>query len=341
MLKNRIYCGDTVNFSTYTKSNKLKKRIKNDPEKRENTKLWQQVRRWMDEHYPRCLLIAEWSQPEQSLPAGFHVDFMIHFGLLGYDTLFFPRGAPDSSPNEYCYFDASGKGTAASFLENYTKAYLATRELGYISIPTGNHDIIRHNYGTRNTVEQLKVCMLFHLTMPGVPCIYYGDEIGMEYQPDLPSKEGSNHRAGSRTPMQWSNTWNAGFTTSDPRMMYLPVSTHGGTITVEEQELDKHSLLHFTRDMLKVRREHPALGNDGGWQMLSDPGQPYPMVYQREMDGQRLVVAINPSGDKVSADIPVQGITGKELIMTGKAGYKSGKHNDKVTLQPFSAAVFQ
>lgn len=314
--------------------------IKNDPDKSENIKLWQQMRRWMEKHYPQCVLIAEWSNPEQALQSAFHIDFMIHFGLRGYDALFFPKGAPDCGPYDYCYFDASGLGDATPFVTNFTKAYTATRELGYISIPTGNHDIIRPNYGTRNTVEQLKVKMLFHLTMPGVPCIYYGDEIGMKYQPGLPSKEGSRERAGSRTPMQWTEGWNAGYSTCDPRMLYLPLATEGGTLTVEAQENDKNSLLNFTRALIKLRHQLPALGNDGSWQMLSDPAR-YPMVFQREKDGQRLVVVINPSGKKVSTSFDTQAISGKEVFSTGKVHYSIGKQLDHVTAQPFSAAIFQ
>ena len=315
--------------------------IKNDPDKRENIKLWQQMRRWIDERYPRHVLIAEWSQPEQSLEAGFHIDFMIHFGLRGYDALFFPKGAPDCGPYDYCYFDASGLGDATPFITNFTQAYQATRDKGYISIPTSNHDIIRSNYGTRNTVEQLKVKMLFHLTMPGVPCIYYGDEIGMKYQPGLPDKEGSGHRAGSRTPMQWSEGWNAGYSMCDPRMLYLPIDYEGGAISVEAQEQDKNSLLHFTRDLIKLRHQIPALDNDGSWQMLSDPSSPYPMVYQREKDGQRVVVVINPSGKKASAVIPSCSINGKPVIKCGSVSYHGSKQGDHVVAHAFSAAVFQ
>jgi len=315
--------------------------IKNDPDHSENIKLWQGMRRWIDEHYPQRVLIAEWSQPQQSLNAGFHVDFMIHFGLRGYDALFFPKGAPDCGPYDYCYFDPSGKGDATPFIKNFTQAYQETRDKGYISIPTGNHDIIRSNNGARNTVEQLKVKMLFHLTMPGVPCIYYGDEIGMRYQPDLPDKEGAGHRAGSRTPMQWTEGWNAGFSMCDPRMLYLPIEFDGGAITVEAEERDKKSLLHFTRDLIRLRHQIPALGNDGMWQMLSDPSTPYPMVYQREMDGQRVVVVINPSAEKAKADIPPCHIDGKTLLKCGSVSYHSGDHGDHVTAHPFSAAVFQ
>ena len=315
--------------------------IKNDPDQRENIKLWRQICQWLKAKYPRCILIAEWCQPEQSLEAGFDIDYMMHYGLLGYDALFFPKESPDSGIYDYCYFDASGLGDASPFLENYNKAYLSTRDKGYITIPTSHHDMIRSNYGSRNTIEQLKVKMLFHLTMPGVPCIYYGDEIGLKYQPDLPDKEGARHGTGSRTPMQWSNSWNAGFSSCDPRLLYLPIDSEHGAITVEEQEKDQNSMLHFTRSLLKLRRENPALGNDGSWKVVSDPSIPYPMIYQREKDGQHLVVAINPSGKKVSVTITHQGISGKALISVGDAHYKSIGEGDKVTLQPFSAAVFQ
>ena len=134
--------------------------------------------------------------------------------------------------------------------------------------------------------------------------------------------------------------WNAGYSTCDPRMLYLPLSTEGGTITVEAQENDKNSLLNFTRALIKLRHQLPALGNDGSWLMLSNPAS-YPMVYQREKDGQRLVIVINPSGKKASTDLAPQGITGKEIIATGKAHYSSGKLKDHVTAQPFSAVVFQ
>ena len=65
------------------------------------------------------------------------------------------------------------------------------------------------------------------LTMPGVPFIYYGDEIGMKFLPEVPNKEGGTlgkvQRCGSRTPMQWSKEKNAGFSTAPADELYLPI----------------------------------------------------------------------------------------------------------------------
>ncbi len=95
------------------------------------------------------------------------------------------------------------------FSENYTKAYNATKNIGYIAVPSANHDYQRPNIGTRNTPDQLKVAMTFFLTMPGIPFIYYGDEIGMKYQMNLPNKEGSNERSVPVSRMQWTKGKNA------------------------------------------------------------------------------------------------------------------------------------
>lgn len=344
--------------------------VKNDPGKVETSKLWQEMREWKDKNYPQCVLISEWADPTVAIPAGFNIDFMIHFGVPGYGSLFFDRNTPWGQlrpwddPNtayKYCYFDKAGKGSLNEFIKNYSNSYFNTRDKGYIAIPSANHDYQRPNIGTRNTPDQLKVAMTFFLTMPGVPFIYYGDEIGMKYEVGLPSKEGSNERAGTRTPMQWAPGATAGFSTCEPSKLYLPVATDNGKITVASEEKDANSILNYTRRLIAVRKSTPALGNLGEWKLISDLSQPYPMVYQRSVNGQTCVVAINPSGRAVKAELPhvsnvtlpsdntaleqggaksAKAVKAQTLIVTGKASYKSGK-KDVVTLGPVSAAIFE
>lgn len=318
--------------------------VKNDPDKKEVSKLWQEMRAWKDKNYPENVLISEWANPEQAIPAGFNIDFMIHFGIKGYPSLFFDRKTPWGEwehTYKYCYFDKAGKGSLKEFYDNYSKAYGATKNLGYIALPSANHDYQRPNIGTRNTFDQLKVAMTFFLTMPGVPFIYYGDEIGMKYQMNLPNKEGSNERAGTRTPMQWTKGKNAGFSTSDPKDLYFPVDTENGKLTVEAQQNVKGSLLEYTRQLTALRHSTKALDNDGDWKLLNSVEHSYPMVYERTAGSERYVVVLNPSGK--AADVQIESLSGspKLVLSSGKVTYKAGKKNDMIKANGISAAVFK
>ena len=87
--------------------------------------------------------------------------------------------------------------------------------------------------------------------MPGVPFLYYGDEIGMRYQ-NLPTKEGGYFRTGSRTPMQWSDGVNAGFSTGRSEDLYLPVDPSPDAPNVAAQERDPESLLNRLQRLLHL-----------------------------------------------------------------------------------------
>ena len=88
--------------------------------------------------------------------------------------------------------------------------------------------------------------------------MYYGDEIGMGDNIWL------SDRDAVRTPMQWTPDRNAGFSTADPGKLYLPVVQslvyHYASVNVEAQLATSSSLLHWTRAMLSVRRQHPVFG---------------------------------------------------------------------------------
>lgn len=317
--------------------------VKNDPDKKAVSKLWHEMREWKDKNYPQTVLISEWSNPSVAIPAGFNIDFIIHIGVKGYPSLFFAKNTPwgKSIKHEECYFDKSGKGTIEEFINVYNKAYNGSKNLGYIALPSANHDFQRPNIGSRNTVDQLKVTMMFYLTMPGVPFIYYGDEIGMKYLPGLPNKEGSNARSGTRTPMQWANNATAGFSTCKPGELYLPVDTEGGKITVEAEEKDKNSLLAYVRRLTSLRHSSKALNNDGEWELLSDTKRSYPMVYKRSSGNETYVVCLNPSGKSVTASIKALGKKAKAVVVSGKASYKPSASGDVVKMGGVSAAVFK
>ena len=151
--------------------------VKNDPDKKATIALWKEMREWINKNYPENVLISEWANPPQSIEAGFNIDFMIHFGVPGYGSLFFQpntpngRSVPDRGQYEHCYFEKAGLGSTEIFFKNYLNSYNETKGKGYIAIPTANHDFQRPNIADRNTMDQLKVTQAFFMTMPGTPFI--------------------------------------------------------------------------------------------------------------------------------------------------------------------------
>lgn len=109
-----------------------------------------------------------------------------------------------------------------------------------------------------NDTDRMELFTALLLSLPGSPVLYYGDEIGM----------GDNiwlgDRDGVRTPMQWSPDRNAGFSSATPGRLALPVVQDPvfgyQAVNVEAQRTDPSSLLHWTRRMLQIRRQHPAFG---------------------------------------------------------------------------------
>lgn len=318
--------------------------IKGDNDRSASRQLWREMRQWMDANYPDRMLVSEWGHPEMALPMGFNADFYFHFNDKGFSTLFFSKTSPSGFVEvvDHPYFDRKGRGEVKTFADEYTKEHRKTVNVGYIALPTANHDMQRLSYGERTTPQELKVAMTFFLTMPGVPFIYYGDEIGMRYLPDLPNKEGARARAGSRTPMQWAPGLTAGFSTCAPGSLYLPIYTDNGRLTVASQEADKGSLLNYVRQLTALRHATPALNNNGEWTFLSSTDKPYPMVYSRTDGSDVYIVALNPTEKAVSATIDSQS-QGKpqSVIVSGKAKYKAGKKGDVISLGPCSAAVYK
>ena len=281
--------------------------IKNDPDKTGVIAFWQDIRKIFDEKYPQCVLISEWSYPSQAIAAGFHIDFLIHFNLPCYTKLF--RAEPGRNIGVTyqgdSFFHADGKGDLEEFLQDYLIQYENTRGKGYISIPTGNHDLPR--ISIRRSKKELEAVYAFVLTMPGIPFVYYGDEIGMAYRADLPSKEGGYNRTGARTPMQWRSGKNAGFSTAAPEELYLPVQESGEN--VEDQLSDETSLLHTTKKLIALRKGSHALSADGDIQFLNRNGKGYPMVYLRSGDDGKYLICINPTAVEQSFEYSLAGAT--------------------------------
>ena len=205
--------------------------VKNDPEGQGNVRLWRHFRDFLDREFPEAVMISEWGRPELSLLAGFHMDFLLHNGPSHYMDLF---------RTEHPFFSREGRGDVSEFVRAY-EANAALAGKGLICIPSGNHDMSR--LAGMLDQEEMKIAFAFLLSMPGAPFLYYGDEIGMRWIDGLPSKEGSrSYRAGSRTPMQWADDLNDGFSDARPDRLYLPLDPTPAHPTAEAQMADPNSL---------------------------------------------------------------------------------------------------
>jgi maltose alpha-D-glucosyltransferase/alpha-amylase len=109
-----------------------------------------------------------------------------------------------------------------------------------------------------NSRSELQLAHALLLSLPGSPFLYYGDEIGMGDNIWLEDRD------SSRTPMQWTPDRNAGFSVADPGKLYLPVvqslAYHFSASNVETQLAQGTSLLHWIRNLVHLRKEHPVFG---------------------------------------------------------------------------------
>jgi maltose alpha-D-glucosyltransferase/alpha-amylase len=152
-----------------------------------------------------------------------------------------------------------------------------------------------------NDRGRIEVLNSLLLSMPGTPVIYYGDEIGMGDNLDLPD------RNGVRTPMQWTADRNAGFSSADPAALYAPLigDPEFGyqTVNVAMQERDPASLLAWMRRLIALRRRYRAFGR-GSIEFL-DPPNRHVLAYLRAYEGTTILCVANlsPAGQEVEIDL--------------------------------------
>jgi glycosidase len=145
------------------------------------------------------------------------------------------------------------------------------------------------------TFNDLKVIFTFLLTWPGVPFIYYGDEIGMRYIKGLKSIEGGYARTGSRTPMQWDDGPNAGFSLAEKDRLYLPPDPRPNRPTVQQQASDRGSLLNHVRALIELRNHYPALQGTGTLIPLKVEKGDHHFAYIRQSGDERFLIILNPN----------------------------------------------
>ncbi len=285
----------------------------------EGTKeFWREIRSILNKEYPQAFIVSEWSDPKAALDGCFHADFFHWF--QGYNDLFQKEDwrILNGYSEGHSFFDEQGKGDITFFLAKYMEQYQATKGKGYISLPLGNHDNAR--LGNKRSDDDLEIIYAFGLTMPGVPFLYYGNEIGMRQMPETwPQVEGAYRpRNGARTPMQWSNEKNLGFSIAPPERLYLPVDPDSGAPVVAAQEPDQDSLLNRTRRLITLRYSEPALSAYAEFVPLFAQEGKYPFIYARAKGSNVILVMLNPANRRSTAEFTLDVPFGKPSLLAGR-----------------------
>jgi maltose alpha-D-glucosyltransferase/alpha-amylase len=139
-----------------------------------------------------------------------------------------------------------------------------------------------------NNRRRIELLNSLLLSFPGTPILYYGDEIGMGDNIYL------GDRNGVRTPMQWNSDRNAGFSTAVPAKLYFPVIMDPiwgyQSINVEAQQSDQSSLLHWTRNMIALRKLFHVFGRGTQEFLNADNRKILAYLRQYEEDGNGEIV---------------------------------------------------
>jgi maltose alpha-D-glucosyltransferase/alpha-amylase len=275
------------------------------------------LRAFVDDIAPGMLLLSEANQwPKDVRPYlgdgdEFHMNF--HFPLM--PRIFMALARADRTPilnilgrtppiPESCQW--------ATFLRNHdelTLEMVTEEERQFMWEFYAPEPRMRLNLGIRRRLAplldndrariELTDSLLF--TLPGSPVVYYGDEIGMGDDIWLEDRD------GVRTPMQWDGGLNAGFSDADPTQIYNPViddELYGyQRVNVEAQRRDPGSLFNRIRQMIGVRKQHPALGR-GGIHFLDQPNEAV-LAFLRTQ-GQETVLSVNNlsfQGQRIEIDL--------------------------------------
>ncbi len=142
-----------------------------------------------------------------------------------------------------------------------------------------NHDMPRVINQLGQNLEKAKAAAGILLTAPGIPFLYYGEEIGMM---------GSKPDELIRTPMQWSGKEGAGFTDGVP---WEAINADYNTINVDAQTGDTSSLLEHYRSLIQLRNAHPAL--QAGETYVAESNSSKLVSYLRTSEEETVLVVIN------------------------------------------------
>lgn len=305
-----------------------------------------EMRQLMDAEYPDCILLAEANQWPQDLRPYFADgdEFHMAFQFPLMPRIFQALAEGDITPiTEILDMTPTIPDSCqwCTFLRNHDEL---TLEMVTNEVRNSLWDFyapikrMRLNLGIRRRLaplldgDQKKIELLYAIlfSLPGTPIIYYGDEIGMGDNIYLEDRD------GVRTPMQWSDERNAGFSAAVEESLYLPIirsdqfSYH--KINVAAQKDNPDSLFNSIRDLISIRKNNPVLA-EGDYEIIPIPTKPALLCIKRWNSSGAIIAIHNLSDQTLQVDLRHH--LDQEDILYNLVGKESCQH-DSCQLRPYS-----
>ncbi len=238
---------------------------------------------------------------------------------------------------------------------------------GWNALFLENHDLVRSVSALGNDRQywrqSAKMLGAFYFLMQGTPFIYQGQEIGMTNVqfPDIEDyddirmrnyyaeerKKGRSHeeimevvrrqsRDNARTPMQWSSGPMAGFTSAE--RAWIGINENYTEINVEQQLSDPDSILHFYRDMVRLRKKYELFVY--GAFTLHLPEHPKLAVYTRTLGAKEAIVICNFSEEDTLFSRPAGITPGRSKLLLANYGNASVTFPKTMVLKPYETRVY-
>ncbi len=281
---------------------------------------YKRLRAFVDAYAPGVMLLAEANQwPEDTREYfgngdEFHMNF--HFPLM--PRLYMALAKQDRKPIEEILArtpnlpDNCQWGIFLRCHDELTLEMVTPEERQFMWNYYAPQPRMRLNLGIRRRLaplmnnDQRKIRLLHAILLAfiGSPVLYYGDEIGMGDNIDLEDRD------GVRTPMQWDDSENAGFSTAPAEIIQIPVidnSDYGyKRVNVVQAKADPNSLFNWLKNAIEIRKQHPVFG-EGSFRMCS-PSQPSILAWIRESKEERILAVVNLSPDPQIVDLKQPGM---------------------------------
>ncbi|MBM7557437.1 glycoside hydrolase family 13 protein [Halanaerobacter jeridensis] len=238
---------------------------------------------------------------------------------------------------------------------------------GWNSLYLNNHDqprmVSRFGDDEEYRRESAKMLATFLHTLQGTPYIYQGEEIGMTNCPfqdieevddietvnnfeDIKESAGGYEEAmevvryrsrdHARTPMQWNDSQNAGFTTGEP---WLKVNPNYTEINVESALEDEESVFHYYQQLIELRDQYPILVY-GQYELILDDDQEI-YAYTRTLEDEQLLVILNFFDGEPEFDLPSEIEFEEKELLISNYDVDEAESIEHFLLQPYEARVYK